>query len=48
LEDVSRKGIREVWINPGAESPTLVARARALGLEPILACSIVAIGEVPY
>ena len=37
----------EVWINPGAESPALLARARALGLEPILACSIMAIGERP-
>ena len=47
IEDVARKGITEVWLNPGAESPALVARARALGLTPIEACSIVGIGETP-
>ena len=48
IEDVARKGIREVWFNPGSESDALVARARALNLDPILACSIVAIGKSPY
>lgn len=47
IDDVARKGVPEVWLNPGAESPELVARARALGLEPVLACSIVGIGESP-
>lgn len=46
IEEVARKGIREVWLNPGAESPALTARARALGLEPIEACSITALGDV--
>ncbi|HEX7088202.1 MAG TPA: CoA-binding protein [Vicinamibacterales bacterium] len=47
IEEVAAKGIREVWLNPGSESPALVARARALGIEPIEACSILAIGELP-
>ncbi len=47
IEEVARKGIREVWLNPGAESDALVARARALAIEPIVACSIVGIGEDP-
>jgi uncharacterized protein len=47
IEEVARKGIAEVWLNPGAESPALVAAARALGLSPIEACSIVGIGETP-
>jgi predicted CoA-binding protein len=47
VEDVAQKGIREVWFNPGSESPALLARARSLGLEPILACSVIAIGERP-
>jgi predicted CoA-binding protein len=47
LDDVAKKGIGEVWFNPGADSPELVERARALGLRPIVACSIVAIGESP-
>lgn len=47
IEQVALKGIREVWLNPGSESAALVARARALGLEAIEACSILAIGESP-
>jgi len=47
IEEVARKGIREVWLNPGSESDALVARAGELGLRPIQACSILAIGEVP-
>lgn len=47
IDEIARKGIGEVWLNPGAESPELVAAARALGLSPIEACSIVGIGETP-
>ena len=47
IEDIARKGIHEVWLNPGAESPALMAAAQALGLSPIEACSIVGIGETP-
>jgi uncharacterized protein len=47
IGDVARKGIAEVWLNPGSESDELVARARSLGLEPIEACSIMGIGETP-
>jgi hypothetical protein len=47
IEDVAALKISEVWLNPGSESDALVARARALGLEPIVACSILAIGESP-
>ena len=48
LGDVARKQIPEVWLNPGAESDELIARARALAIKPIVACSIVAIGRNPY
>ncbi len=48
IEDVARKQIPEVWLNPGAESDELIARARALSIQPIVACSIVAIGKNPY
>ena len=47
MEDIARKGIAEVWLNPGADSDEVVARARALGLNTIQACSIMGIGEVP-
>lgn len=48
IGDVARKQIAEVWLNPGAESDELIARARALSIKPIVACSIVAIGRNPY
>jgi len=47
VDDLARKGIKEVWFNPGSESDALVARAKALGLEPIEACSISGIGDSP-
>ena len=47
LEGIATKAPKELWLNPGSESDELVAKAEALGLEPILACSIVDIGERP-
>ena len=47
LDAIAAKRPREFWVNPGAESPALLARARALGLEPIQACSIMGIGQIP-
>ncbi|MBL8880936.1 MAG: CoA-binding protein [Phycisphaerales bacterium] len=37
----------EFFVNPGAESDELIEEARRIGLDPIIACSIVAIGERP-
>lgn len=48
IDEVARKGIAEVWLNPGADGDEVVARARALHLNPIVACSIMAIGQNPY
>jgi predicted CoA-binding protein len=48
IDEVAKKGIKEVWFNPGSESDTLIKKARALGIKPIVACSVVAIGENPY
>jgi predicted CoA-binding protein len=47
LDEIAAVKPGEFWVNPGAESPALLARARELGLEPILACSIMGIGDVP-
>ena len=47
VNEIAQKEIREVWLNPGADAAAVVARARALGLHPILECSIVGIGESP-
>ncbi len=48
IEEVAQKRIPEVWLNPGAESDALIARARSLSVRPIVACSIVAVGQNPY
>jgi predicted CoA-binding protein len=47
LDEIARKGTRELYLNPGSEDDRVVAKATGLGLRPILACSIVAIGESP-
>lgn len=47
IDSLAKKGITEVWFNPGSESDRLIARARALGLQPIEACSIIGIGMSP-
>ena len=48
IEEVARKKIAEVWLNPGSESDELIARARGLSIQPIVACSIMSIGQNPY
>jgi predicted CoA-binding protein len=47
MDDVAGKRIPEVWLNPGADDPAVVARARELGLKTVRQCSIIAIGENP-
>ncbi len=48
LDEFEKKGIPEIWINPGAESDELLTEARRRKLNVIAACSIVGIGESPY
>ena len=48
MPEVARKQIPEVWLNPGSESPELIQLARSLKVEPVVACSIIGIGENPY
>lgn len=47
IEEVAAKGCGELWLNPGAEGAEVVARARELGIDPIVACSIVDLGTSP-
>ena len=47
LPELEEKEIPEIWINPGAESPELLAAARRLKLNIVTACSIVGIGQDP-
>ena len=47
IEEIARKPIKTVWLNPGADGAAVVARARALGLQTRVACSIIGVGESP-
>ena len=47
VEEIAKKQIRVLWLNPGADGPRVVQRARDLGLEPTIGCSLIAVGECP-
>ena len=47
LDEIAAKGCDELWLNPGSESDELLEKARELGFDPILACSIVDVGLSP-
>ena len=47
LDEFARKGIPEIWFNPGSESDALMAEARKRGLNAIFACSIIGHGRNP-
>ena len=47
LSAIARKGPGKLYFNPGSEDDAAIARAGELGLEPLLACAIVAIGDRP-
>ncbi len=47
IEEVARKGIQEVWLNPGADSDALAGRAAALKIQAFRGCSILGIGDSP-
>ena len=47
MDEVAKKGIPEVWLNPGADDRRVVEKAQSLGLKTVRHCSIIAIGESP-
>ncbi|HMQ14841.1 MAG TPA: CoA-binding protein [Phycisphaerae bacterium] len=47
LDEIAAARPGELFVNPGAESEALLEAARARGLDPILACSIVDVGVSP-
>ncbi|HKB37347.1 MAG TPA: CoA-binding protein [Gemmataceae bacterium] len=47
LDQIAAKSVGQVWLNPGTESPELLARARELKLPVVRGCSIVDIGISP-
>jgi predicted CoA-binding protein len=47
LPEIAARGCDELWLTPGTESDDVLAEAARLGLNVILACSIVALGLEP-
>ncbi len=47
LPDIAAKGCDELWLNPGTESPEVLAEVERLKLNVVQACSIVDIGISP-
>ena len=47
MEQIKQKGIPVVWLNPGADGPDVIARARSLGLDTRVAGSIIGVGDSP-
>jgi len=47
VEELAKKGVPEVWLNPGADDDPVIDRAHALGLSIVVACSIMGIGDSP-
>ena len=47
LDEFARKGIAEIWVNPGAEDDAVMAEARRRKMNVIFACSIIGIGRNP-
>jgi predicted CoA-binding protein len=48
LPALAKKPATEVWFNPGADHPTVLAQARALGFNVVAGCSIIAVGVDPH
>jgi len=47
LADIATKLPGEVWFNPGADAPEVLAEAKRIGLNVIAGCSIVDLGLSP-
>ena len=47
LDSIAAKGCGELFLNPGSESAAVIAKAEQLGLNAIVACSIVDVGHSP-
>jgi hypothetical protein len=47
LPEIAAKGCDELWLNPGTESPEVLAEAARLGLNVVQACSILGVGVSP-
>jgi uncharacterized protein len=48
LPEIAEKGCKDLWLNPGTVSDTVLAEVKRLGLNALQGCSILAIGQSPY
>ena len=47
VAEVVATGCQELWLNPGCDTPAVVARCQELGIQHICGCSIVDLGMSP-
>src|SRR5262245_50620495 len=47
VDQAAQKGAGELFLNPGSESPELIAHAQELGIPVVEGCAILDIGESP-
>lgn len=43
----ARGDVKEVWLNPGADGPEVIAEAERLGVPFVQACAIMDVGSMP-
>ena len=48
LPEIAEKGCKDLWLNPGTVSDTVLAEVKRLKLHALQGCSILAIGQSPY
>jgi predicted CoA-binding protein len=47
LDGFAARPVGEVYLNPGADAPEVVAKAKQLGLNVVTGCSVIAAGARP-
>lgn len=47
VNQLKRCGAKDIYINPGADSPELLDALLKAGIKPVLACSVISIGIDP-
>ncbi|MBN2329883.1 MAG: CoA-binding protein [Candidatus Omnitrophica bacterium] len=47
LDELSQKGVKTIFLNPGTEDEQILEKVKQLGLNAIQACSILSVGKSP-
>lgn len=47
INEVAKKGIKKIYLNPGTESREIIEKCLKSGIKPLMQCSILAIGKHP-